>query len=537
MGRRGATIVKIVKPLVRTASSALSPGRRLPLALLAGVLAGPVMTPARADAPDRATIDRLIPQLEQQVEAGMKAFSVPGVALGIVFDDKLVFAKGFGTRRTGDSATVTPETIFQIGSTTKAFFATTLAQAVDGGLLKWSDPVIDHRPDFQMADPWITRDVRVLDLAAQRSGLTPYVNDGLTFLGYDKQTMIKSMRVAPQIGLYRSDFRYLNIPHIVGGEIVAAVRGEASWFDAARKSLLEPLGMTRTSATPEAILASDNHATGHRLDARPVPIPFHASFPYAMGPAGAMNSNVPDMAQWLRLQLGRGEIDGKVLVSEENLDATWTPRVSMGERLGYALGWVVTSTPRGRAIWHNGGTSGFGAHAGFLPDARTGIVILTNIDSPAMADSVAHWFYDRVLGNPAVDNVGLAAAAATSQRERQRAQAAEFITGPMPAIAGSYAGQYHSPIMGTASVSLADGVLQVVLEKTDARFLLDANRDDSSLFSARLAADGAFAPIVEINGPVPFSTIRFEREATGAVSGFRFIDPTLPHAFARQAAP
>lgn len=518
-------------------SSGQSCRRGLFGALLGGAMALPVLAPALADAPDRAAIDRLIPQLEQQIEAGRKAFSVPGVALGIVFDDKLIYAKGFGERRVGDSALVTPDTIFQIGSTTKAFLATSMAQAVDGGKLKWSDPVVDHMPEFQLADPWTTRDFRVLDLVAQRSGLTPYVNDALTLLGYDKQTMIRSLRVAPLTGIYRSDFRYLNIPHLVGGEIVAAVNEQKSWFASIQKSLLEPLGMSRTSATPEAIQAAENHATGHRLDDRPVPIPFHTSFPYAMGPAGALNSNVPDMAQWLRLQLGRGEFEGKVLVSEENLDATWTPRVGAGERLSYALGWVVTATPRGRAIWHNGGTAGFGAHVGFLPDAKVGLVILTNIDAPAMADSVAQWFYDRVLDNPVVDNVAIGAAAANSRRESQQARAKEFVKGPLPGSAASFAGSYRSPIMGTATVSLTEGGLQIVLEKTDARLLLDANRDDPSLFSVRLAPDGAFAPIVETTGPISYFTLRFEREATGSVSGFRFLDPIMPHTFPRQAAP
>jgi CubicO group peptidase (beta-lactamase class C family) len=493
-----------------------------------------VALPGTAAEPDRATIERLIPDLEQQVEAGMKAFSVPGLALGIVFDDKLIYAKGFGARRAGEAAAVTPDTVFQIGLTSKAFFATTLAQAVDAGKLKWSDAVIDHLPGFQLADPWITRDFRLLDLAAQRSGLTPYVNDGLTFLGYDKATMIRSLRTAPQTGIFRSEFRYLNIPHMVGGEIVAAANGETSWFASLKRTLLDPLGMSQTSMTPEAIEAAGNHATGHRLDDRPVPIPFHASFPYAMGPAGGLNSTIPDMAQWLRLQLGRGEFGGKVLVSEQNLDVTWTPRVSMSERLGYAMGWVVSATPRGRVIWHNGGTTGFGAHVGFLPDARTGLVILTNIGSPAMADSVAQWFYDRVLGNPAIDNVALGAAAARSQQARQRAEMAAFVAGPLPAGAAAYAGAYASPIMGTATVTLTDGRLQAVLEKTDARLLFEANRDDPSLFAVRLASEGPFAPIVAMTGDEPIATIRFEREATGRVTGFRFIDATLPHVFARQ---
>lgn len=504
-------------------------------ALLAGLAAISGISGASAQQPGQASIEALLPEFEKQVAEAMKAFSVPGVAVGIVHDDKLIYAKGFGVRELGKPEQVTPETIFQVGSTTKAFLATTLAQAVDAGRLGWSDPVIDHIPEFQLADPWVTRDFRVLDLAAQRSGLTPYVNDALTMLGYDKQTLIRSLRVAPQLGMFRSDFRYLNIPHVVGGEIVAKLNAAPSWFDSLQKSLLTPLGMNATTGTAEAITAAPNHAQGHRLADKPIAIPFHPSFPYALGPAGALNSNIPDMARWLRLQLGRGQFEGKVLVSEDNLDVTWTPRVAMNERTSYAVGWVATATPRGRIIWHNGGTSGFGAHAGFLPDGKTGIVILTNLENGGMPDSLAMWFYDRVLGNPAVDNIALGAAALKTRREAAQAEAAGFVPGPLSPLAAGLAGSYASPILGDATVALADGKLSLTLEKTEAQLTLEPNRDDPYLFQARLAPVGAFVAPAAMSGGEPFVRLRFETDAAGKIAQMRWLSPELPHSFARAA--
>jgi CubicO group peptidase (beta-lactamase class C family) len=504
-------------------------------ALLFGLAALSGMSGASAQQPTQASIEALLPDFEKQVAEGMKAFSVPGVAVGIVHDDRLIYAKGFGARELGKPEQVTPETIFQIGSTTKAFFATTLAQAVDAGRLGWSDPVIDHIPDFQLADPWVTRDFRVLDLAAQRSGLTPYVNDALTMLGYDKQTLIRSLRVAPQLGMFRSDFRYLNIPHVVGGEIVAKVNGAPSWFDSLQKSLLAPLGMGATTATAEAIAAASNHAQGHRLADKPIAVPFHLSFPYTMGPAGALNSNIPDMARWLRLQLGRGQFEGKVLVSEDNLDVTWTPRVAMSERSSYAVGWVATATPRGRIIWHNGGTSGFGAHTGFLPDGKTGIVILTNLDNGGMPDSLAMWFYDRVLGNPTVDNIALGAAALKTRREAAQTEAAGFVSGPLSPLAATFAGSYASPILGDATVALSEGKLGLTLEKTEAQLLLEPNKDDPYLFQARLAPTGAFIAPAEMSGSEAFVRLRFEIDAAGKIALMRWLSPELPHSFTRAA--
>jgi CubicO group peptidase (beta-lactamase class C family) len=520
-------------PIPRRA--ACLPGLLAALCFTLSFAASPPLRAQQVASPTRASIEALLPDFEKQVAEGMKAFSVPGAAVGIVHDDKLIYAKGFGVRVSGRPEPVSPETTFQIGSTTKAFLATTLAQAVDAGRLGWNDRVIDHIPGFRLADPWVTRDFRVLDLAAQRSGLTPYVNDALTMLGYDKQTLIRSLQVAPQTGLFRSDFRYLNIPHVVGGEIVAKANGTSSWFESLKASLLVPLGMTATTATAEAIAAAPDHAQGHRLAEKPVAIPFHPSFPYALGPAGALNSNIPDMAKWLRLQLGRGQFEGKVLVSEDNLDVTWTPRVAMNERASYAVGWVVSATPRGRIIWHNGGTSGFGAHAGFLPDARTGIVILTNLENSGMPDALAMWFYDRVLGNPAVDNIALGAAAAKARREAAQAEAASFAPGSLSPIATAFAGTYTSPILGDATVALAEGRLGLTLEKTEAQLLLKPNRDDPYLFEARLAPIGAFVAPAEMSGDEPFVRLRFEADAAGKITQMRWLSPELPHSFSRPA--
>ncbi|GAU83139.1 serine hydrolase [Bosea sp. BIWAKO-01] len=479
-------------------------------------------------------LQALLPGLEKQAAIGMREFSVPGMAIGIVFDDQLIYSKGFGVKTIDKPDSVTPDTIFQIGSATKAFLATSLAQAVDAGKLKWSDSVVDHIPTFQLADPWVSRDFRILDLAAQRSGLTPYVNDDLTFLGFDKQTLIQSLRVAPQTGIFRSEFGYLNIPHMVGGEVVAKLAGTSSWFESVKRTLLDPLGMSSTTANSEGIMRAADHATGHRLDERPVAIPFHAAFPYVFGPAGGFNSNVKDMAQWLRLQLGRGHFEGKVLVSEENLDVTWTPRVAMSERMSYAVGWAVHSTPNGRVIWHNGGTTGFGTHAGFLPDGRTGIVILTNIANAALADALAQWFYDRALGNPEVDNIAIAATAMRANRDLERKQSASFVVGPLPASANALAGSYVSPILGAATVVTVNGTLQMTLEKTDAVALLEASKDDPNLFSARLSATAGFEPIIAMTGNVPFTQVRFDRDSFGSITQLRWLSPELPHVFTRQ---
>ncbi|MBF9233169.1 serine hydrolase [Microvirga alba] len=505
----------------------------LALALsLAG--APPVLAQGPGDASAiRERITRLIPEFETYLQSGMKDFKVPGVAVGIVHDDKLIYAKGFGVRERGKPDQVSPNTIFQIGSTTKAFLSTTLAQAVDSGKLSWSARVSDLMPEFQLSDPWIGREFRVLDLAAQRGGFTPYVNDALSLLGYDRATLIHSLRDAPITATFRSDFTYVNIPHIVAGEILARKAGVSSWSEVVKANILDPLGMSSTTATPEAIEKAPDHATGHRTTkADPVAIPFHASFPYAFGPAGALNSNIPDMAQWLRMQLGRGQFEDRFIVSEKNLDVTWTPRVAISERTAYAVGWVVNATPNGRIIWHNGGTSGFGAHAGFVPDRDLGIVILSNLENTGLPDAAAQWFYDRVMGNDAVDNVALALEAMRAKQEEERQKEARAKRVFPPQDLSSFAGNYASSIIGDATVQLAATKLQIKLEETDATLTLE--QLDTDTFNARLDPTGPFAPVVALGGDDPVTQVRFERDDSGAIKRMRWLAPSLPHVLERQ---
>src|SRR5437773_3668901 len=209
--------------------------------------------PSRTDAAMEEGVKALIPELEAYTASGMKAFDVPGLAMGIVAGDKLVYAKGFGVRRKAGGAPVDTRTIFQIGSTSKAFLTTTMAIMVDRGKLRWDDRVVDLDPEFQLKDPWVTRQFRVFDLAAQRSGLPPYVNDMLVNLDFNEAAVIRSLRHVEPVSSFRSTFAYTNITHVLAGHIVANAAGAADWTTFLRQELLDPLGLKDSSYTAEAI--------------------------------------------------------------------------------------------------------------------------------------------------------------------------------------------------------------------------------------------------------------------------------------------
>src|SRR6476620_4742845 len=178
-----------------------------------------------ADASIEATIEAVRPDVEAYIGNGMKMFDLPGLSIGIIANDRIVYSRGFGVRSKAGTAPVDTRTVFQIGSATKGFLSATMALMVDRGKFKWDDRVIDLDADFRLKDPWVTREFRMFDLLAQRSGLPPYANDALGLFGQDGTELIRSLRHVEPISSFRSTFAYTNVTHVVAGRIVAKAAG------------------------------------------------------------------------------------------------------------------------------------------------------------------------------------------------------------------------------------------------------------------------------------------------------------------------
>ncbi len=504
-------------------------------AVLAGAVAVlPLSAPALADDGMDARIAALTGELEAYVQTGMTAFDNPGLAIGIVSGDRLVYAKGFGTRSKGGEP-VDMETIFQIGSTTKAFLATTMAIAADRDKLAWDARVVDLEPEFAMKDPWVTREFRVFDLLAQRSGMPPYANDAMGLLGADKAAMMRAMRHVEPVSSFRSSFAYTNVTHMVAERIVARQLGAADWDSVVRDEIFAPLAMTSTSLTAEAIEAAPNHTEGHRWEPTgTVQVPFTPIFPYGFGAAGAINSNIEDLSKWLRLHLAAGEYEGRRIVSAANLAVTTTPRIGMSDKVAYGMGWVLQFTPNGRYVWHNGGTMAFGSFIGMAPDHDVGVIVLSNETNVGFPDALGEWTLDHLLGNPVVDHVANRLKAAEAGFAASSAIGAIPAERQPPTLLAPLAGDYESPSFGPARVAAEGDELVVSLISTGARLKLQDRGGQS--FNAMLVPEGRFAAIAAGNGSDPSGLIQFETDATGGIGGFRFIDPSngQVYSFARR---
>jgi CubicO group peptidase (beta-lactamase class C family) len=479
-------------------------------------------------------VQAMIPEIETYIASGMMVFDVPGLAIGIVANDKLIYGKGFGVRGKADAGPVDTRTVFQIGSATKGFLASTIGIMVDRGRLRWDDRVIDLDPDFQFKDPWVTREFRVFDLLAQRSGLPPNVNDALGIFGIGQKGLIRSLRYVEPVSSFRSTFSYTNVTHMLAGRVVAKAAGAADWNAVLRQELLQPLGMADTSTSAADIEAATNHARGHRWTPDgTVDVPFTQLFPYDFGGAGDINSNVEDMSRWVRLQLGMGTFEGKRLVSPESLAFTHRPKVAITDRVSYALGWVIQQTPNGTIVWHNGGTPSFGSYVGMAPDRNIGVIVLTNETNVSFPDAVGLWVMDRILGNDKVDHVANGLKSAKAAFETGNALFAKPAKPrPFPPVA-SLAGSFTHPGFGTAELSLDGDALVMELQATGAKLKLEPW--DGDIFTAQLMPLGVFVPMVENLGPFPSAFVQFQIDKEGKLGLFRLsMDDGQAYEFSRE---
>ena len=254
--------------------------------------------------------------LDAWVARAMTTFEVPGIAVAVVKDGKVVVAKGYGVRKLDDRAPVDAQTLFGIASNTKAFTATALGLLIEQGKLRWDDRVVDLLPWFQLSDPYVTRELTVRDLLVHRSGLGLGAGDLLWWPSstYNRREIARRLRYLPLATSFRSAYAYDNVLYLVAGEVIEAVSGQ-SWEDFVGSRILAKVGMTLSNVQHSAATRGGNVATPHaRVDGRVRPIaPFDSD---NTNPAGGINSCAQDMARWLLVQLSEGQLaDGSRLFS------------------------------------------------------------------------------------------------------------------------------------------------------------------------------------------------------------------------------
>lgn len=418
------------------------------------------------------------------VERARQAFDVPGVAVAIVKDGRVVVSKGYGVRELGHPAPVTPQSLFRIASNTKAFTTAALAMLVDEGKLGWDDRVIDHMPAFQMWDPYVTREMTIRDLLTHRSGLGLGAGDLMFWPATDfsRDYILAHIRFLKPASSFRSKYAYDNLLYLVAGQMIPILTGK-SWEQFVQERIFNPLGMTHTNASTPALIAAADVAAPHALaDGHLVAL--RQTDHDNNAPAGSINSCAEDLAKWMIVQLEHG---GKLFSAARSREM-WSAQTilpiedlpkgtpasltaAQPQFAAYGLGWALRDYRGRKMVYHTGTLAGYVSRTTLIPDLNLGVVVLTNQEESGAHAAIAYSVVDQYLGAPRTDWVA-------AYRELEKLEAAEAAAverrsagvrnaNSRPSLpAARYAGRYRDRWYGDVVIENRDGKLAMSFTHT-----------------------------------------------------------------------
>ncbi len=370
------------------------------------VAAKPVAKPALPVAPPAVaapTNEQIIKEFESYVGKVQKEWMIPGMAVSVMKDGKLVFAKGFGVKDINGKLPVDENTVFQIGSVSKSFTAAVMASLVDEGKIKWDDTVKNILPDFKLYDKWVEENIQVKDIMIHRTGIKGQQGTYIPNLGYSRDDVYKMFPLLKPGYSFRGAYEYNNITFIIAQKIIEKLTGK-SWEDNVRERVFMPLGMVNSTLNGDGFLAAKNVSVPHELSYEKGAIindttwtdslsikamygeeqaPFWLT---VVGPAGSVVSSATDMAKYIQFHLDKGKVNGKEVISRKNMNylhrgQTITSQDSTRTTL-YGQCWFIEQNSRYRLYFHTGTTWGFTTLAAFVPELNLGLVVLVNSEAP-----------------------------------------------------------------------------------------------------------------------------------------------------------
>jgi CubicO group peptidase (beta-lactamase class C family) len=400
--------------------------------------------------------------LDAYIESGMRDWEVPGLAIAVVKDDSVIFARGYGVRRVGERELVDENTLFAIASTTKAMTAAALGMMVDEERISWDDRVVRHLPGFELQDSYVNREFTIRDLLTHRSGLARH--DLLWIAApFGRDEILRRARHLPASGRFRADYGYHNIMYIAAGELLAASSG-TSWDDFLADRIFRPLGMTRSTTRATVVDTRDNVSVSHTM-VNGVVTPLVRRNYDNIGGAGAAWSSAIDMAQWVRFHLANGSYNGDQLLSPATLRELHTPQTlirsdTVAERLfpdtnfrAYGLGWSLQDYRGRKLVHHSGSINWTRTQVGMIPDEGIGVVVIANLSSSNLQQAVMYRVLDAYLGAEPRDWSAELLEISRRATERSAVQRGEIeasrVRNTRPSLpAERFAGRYASELFG-----------------------------------------------------------------------------------------
>lgn len=434
-----------------------------------------VMQPANPHPMSTQAIDSL-------VERSLRAFHVPGIAVAVIKDGKVVLAKGYGVRSLRTNVPVDAHTLFGIASNTKAFTATALGILVDQGKLHWDDKVRDYIPEFQLYDPYVTESFTIRDLLTHRSGMGLGAGDLMLWPDsnyFSLQDIIHNLRYLKPVSGFRAEYAYDNNLYIIAGEVVHRISGQ-SWEDFVEQHIMQPLEMNESAPSFDLLKDTSNIIDGHEIVDGKLQVVKRDKL-HASHPAGGINANVIDLSKWVLMHLAGGAYGGGRLISVESHKELWTPQTIIpvyGPGLynthfrDYGFGFVLSDVMGYKQVTHNGGLAGMVTQLTMIPELQLGIIVLTNQDDVGALNAITNQIQDGYLGIQGQDRVAYYAKA-EQQAQDNADKFTDSVWSYIHANAGAphpdqnhFVGTYTDPWLGQASISLKNGKLWMDVNKS-----------------------------------------------------------------------
>lgn len=350
-------------------------------------------------------------QIDSLTEKVLKTFDVPGIAVAVVKDGKVIHAKGYGVQSLKTMKKVDENTLFGVASNSKAFTSAALGMLVDEGKLKWDDRVTDYIPEFKLYNPYVTEEFNIKDLLTHRSGLGLGAGDLMMFpdgSDFTKKDIIHNLRYLKQVSSFRSKYDYDNNLYIVAGEIVAKISG-MSWEDFIEKRIMQPLQMTASAASVSRLKNRNNAISPHAPVNGKVEA-INIDWSETANAAGGIWSNLTDMSKWIIMQMNNGKYGeglSKQLFSEKAQNEMWAAQTILPARTtapynthfsAYGLGWGLSDVKGYKQVTHTGGLAGIVTQVMLFPELKLGILVFTNQQVGAAFSAISSTIKDSYLG-------------------------------------------------------------------------------------------------------------------------------------------
>lgn len=412
--------------------------------------------------------------LDDFVTSSMKDWHCPGIAIAVVQGDSVPYAKGFGVRNVDTGAPVTADTLFDIGSATKAFTSAAIAMLVDEHKMQWDEKVNHAIPFFHLHDPLVDENITIRDLLTHRTGIQ--VSDAIWYGSrFNREEIIRRLAFVDDFAGFRDKFEYQNSMYIVAGYAAGMVSG-GTWEDLVRRRIFTPLGMNTSDMSAVDVQKAADFATPHIIDetGKAKTIPWRNID--VAGPAGSINSSVREMTNWISMQLNDGVFHGTRLISEASMKEMHRPQIVIppghiptvffpdSMQLSYGLGWFVQDYRGHQILLHPGDIDGFSALVALIPEIHSGYVVLCNIGGISYRQAVGYHIADALLHLPAEN--WSARFQALDERAKAAARSQDWESKRIPNTHPSrplpdYVATYRNPVFGDVKITTAGDQLHV----------------------------------------------------------------------------